>query len=272
MKTTKPAVQTAVVTLTPKLAAEWLATRGQQRDVIPNVVKKYTSQMKQALWVFNAEPVMFDEHGALIDGQHRCLAVISSGVTIEVLVVRGLSTNAFQSLNQGRVRDGGCVLSIMGVSNSRLIATMLNVIYRIQNGTESTRGAVPNTMIEKLWGEYPEIQNAASLIVGNKFLRRHFPCGWLGALWVLGSRKHGEDITNRFFHQLITGVNLTPTSPVLLLRERAISWYSSKGIVSEQEKAALIIKAWNAYISNRSVKLLKYTRGGESPEQFPTIQ
>jgi hypothetical protein len=87
----------------------------------------------------------------------------------------------------------------------------------------------------------------------------------------LGSRKHGEDITNLFFHQLITGVNLTPTSPVLLLRERAISWYSSKGIVSEQEKAALIIKAWNAYISNRSVKLLKYTRGGESPEQFPTI-
>jgi hypothetical protein len=270
MKT--PKIETSTTTLTPRLAAEWLATTGQQRAVVPHVVKKYAAQMKQGLWRFNCEPIIFDTDGKMIDGQHRCLAVINSGMPIDCLVVKGAPPEAFQSLNQGCVRNGATVLSILGVSNYKTITAILNVIHRINTGTQSTRSAVPNTLIEKLWQEYPDAATAAQYIAGNKFLRCHFPCGWVGAIWVFGSRQHGLEVARKFFEQLILGTNLPPTSPIWVLREKAIAWTSAKAMLSEQDKAGMMIKAWNAYVTGRPLKLLRYNRKGDQREEFPTIQ
>jgi hypothetical protein len=260
-----------ITTLTPDIAAQWLATIKVQRALRPAAVKKYAAEMKQGLWQFNAETIIFNEDGELIQGQHRCHAVIAASVSIDVLVVRGMPRKVFATLDQGVIRHGGCVLSILGVPNSRLVATILNVIQRIANGGQSTRTAVSNSLIEKLWSEYPDAANASALIIGNRFLRTHFPSGWVGALWILGCRKHGQEVTDQFFQQLITGVNLMPGSPILLLRERAIAWTGAKGLLRESDKAAMMIKAWNAYIEKRQLKLLKYTRSGIAPEVFPTI-
>ena len=54
-------------------------------------VKKLADDMKAGLWQLNAEPIVFDEDGFLKNGQHRLAAVILSGVTIEVVVIRGVS-------------------------------------------------------------------------------------------------------------------------------------------------------------------------------------
>lgn len=54
-------------------------------------VKELADDMAAGLWQLNAEPIVFDEDGFLKNGQHRLAAVMMSGVTIEVVVIRGVS-------------------------------------------------------------------------------------------------------------------------------------------------------------------------------------
>ena len=66
-------------------------------------VNEYIAQMRKGLWVLNGETVCFDANGALMDGHHRLLAIIESGITIEVLVVRGVA--AFLMLYKGCTKE-----------------------------------------------------------------------------------------------------------------------------------------------------------------------
>lgn len=59
--------------------------------------------MKTGRWVLNGETICFDSNGVLRDGHHRLLAIIESGVTIEVLVVRGVA--AFLMLYKGCTKE-----------------------------------------------------------------------------------------------------------------------------------------------------------------------
>lgn len=70
-------------------------------------VNELADDMRAGLWQLNAEPIVFDEDGFLKNGQHRLAAVIASGVTIEVVVIRGVSrdidiydNNLRRTLNQ----------------------------------------------------------------------------------------------------------------------------------------------------------------------------
>ncbi len=54
-------------------------------------VKRLADDMKAGLWQLNAEAIVFDEDGFLKDGQHRLAAIIMSGVTIRIVVIRGVS-------------------------------------------------------------------------------------------------------------------------------------------------------------------------------------
>lgn len=53
-------------------------------------VERLADDMKAGLWQNNGEAIVFDEDGFLKNGQHRLAAIIKSGVTIEVAVIRGV--------------------------------------------------------------------------------------------------------------------------------------------------------------------------------------
>ncbi len=76
--------------LTVEKAKAWLQRVGSQRKVCRGDVVKYAEDMKHGEWLLNpADNIVFDTLGRLRNGQHRCEAVVLSGVPIEVYVVRG---------------------------------------------------------------------------------------------------------------------------------------------------------------------------------------
>ncbi len=87
-----------------------------------------------------------------------------------------------------------------------------------------------------------------------------------------------ESEAQLFLTGLIYGSGLEPGSPVLLLRQRlfdAISPRHKSGTrsrLNEIEKAALVVKAWNASREGREVKSLRWRASGASrgKEPFPT--
>ena len=81
--------------ITPEVASQWLMKNIANRKPSKAKVRKLAIDLKEQNWVANADAVRFNKNDVLIDGQHRLMAVIESGVTIKhALVARGLSEKA----------------------------------------------------------------------------------------------------------------------------------------------------------------------------------
>jgi len=78
---------TEIVTLTPQLARQWLASRARQGEPDPLHAAALAEQMRAGLWQLGS--VIRFEAGRLIDGAHRCHAVALSGVSIDVVRIDG---------------------------------------------------------------------------------------------------------------------------------------------------------------------------------------
>lgn len=106
-------IETKEVMLTPQMAKELLDTVKINRTVSKETVKAYASDMLAGRWYDNGVPIIVDDRGELRDGQHRCAAVIASGISIpcEIKTVDTLNAVAYD-LNRTRstkdyIRIGG---------------------------------------------------------------------------------------------------------------------------------------------------------------------
>ena len=81
-----------VISVTPTLAAAWLALNNNNRRAADRVVARYRADMLEGRWEFAGDPIRFDAQGNLIDGQHRLLALAGcpEGTQFKFLVVRNL--------------------------------------------------------------------------------------------------------------------------------------------------------------------------------------
>jgi hypothetical protein len=97
-------ISDSVVSVTPALAKEWLATNiSNNRSVVQSKVKKWAKSMALGEWGL-AESIKFDKNGKLFDGQHRLLAVIDSGLTVDFVVSYGYDPEAAQLVDLGMSR------------------------------------------------------------------------------------------------------------------------------------------------------------------------
>lgn len=81
-----------VEVITKPIAEEYMKHNINNYRAIRNrKVDMYAKEMASGNWQANGEPIVFDEDGNLINGQHRLLAIIKANVAVTILVVRGVS-------------------------------------------------------------------------------------------------------------------------------------------------------------------------------------
>jgi hypothetical protein len=93
-QTAAPGVTTTVVTVTPKIAKEWLERNTHNRPLRSMTADSYADRMRAGQWVLTHQGIAFDVDGNILDGQHRLEAVVRSGITVQMLVTRGLPREA----------------------------------------------------------------------------------------------------------------------------------------------------------------------------------
>lgn len=100
------AISTQVEYVTPEIARRWLLTRAaQQRSLRPHRVGQYARDMRQGRWSLTHQGIAFSDAGHLIDGQHRLAAVIEAGVSVDMMVTRGLPSETFVGMDRGMLRS-----------------------------------------------------------------------------------------------------------------------------------------------------------------------
>ena len=120
----RPASSEMSVTLehiTPQIAARMLEANTNNRPARNGLIQSYADDMRAGRWQMNGDAIRFNVDGQLIDGQHRLLAVVRSGLAISSLVIRNLPAEAFQTIDGGATRKAGDLLNLMDVKNARFI-------------------------------------------------------------------------------------------------------------------------------------------------------
>ena len=105
-------MQTKLMTITPKLAAEFLAQNYNNRPVSRAAVEEHIKNLKAGKFFATHQGIAFDEDGRLRDGQTRLLAIMESGISAKMLVTTGLAAEAVLAIDDGRRRTQGQALSM----------------------------------------------------------------------------------------------------------------------------------------------------------------
>lgn len=84
--TYKP-LNAAIITVTPEMAGEWLTHNHNNRKIDKNTVMKYAADMFAGNFTLNPDAIAFDHEGSLVNGQHRLMAIVNSGVPTASVVI-----------------------------------------------------------------------------------------------------------------------------------------------------------------------------------------
>lgn len=125
----------------PERAQEFLSSNSQNRPLKRELIANLAMNMTEGTFRFNGDTLRQDLHGNLADAQHRCHAIIKSGVTVPMLIIRGFDPTVMDTIDQGVSRTVVDILKTHGVDvpNMSLI-TSVGAILLQGNRSERAHG------------------------------------------------------------------------------------------------------------------------------------
>lgn len=262
--------ETAVVDVTPALAEKWLGKNTINRSVRRPDVAAYARDMAAGDWLLNGESIKFADDGALMDGQHRLLAVIESGVTVRMLVVSGVSRKAMPTIDTGIPRKFYDALAVQGIPHAKTVAALTTRAYAWEQGQRYNAHKMKPTQTERLdfLRHHPELHEAA--LLGDSLASRTLlPATVIGtAYWLFCKVAEPQEAEDFLRHVVREDVGVD--HPARVLNRRIVAMRISVGRLLESEALALTIRAWNAHRDGRTALRLQMPRGGLDVGSFPT--
>jgi len=251
-------VHAMVAELSPALARVLLNLNQHNRRLSKVVVSKYARDIVNGNWTLNGQTVVISRDGELNDGQHRCHAVVDAGQSVPVVFVFGTDRESRFTLDQGKSRMAGDYLGMHGYSDPLALASAAKYVWQhreIGRLSNQTLHSPTKTEVQAIVEQHADIADSLAAIprkgcdsVGGRSLLAF--CHWTFTKRASGAAASG------FMKSFVEGVNLGPRDPILYARNRLMA---ERGRMSPNEKAELIIRAWNAH------------RRGETPRTMAVL-
>lgn len=120
----------SIVEVDPDRARLWLKRNSpENRTVSPRAVSTFAADMRSGAWRLTHQAIAFNEHGMLIDGQHRLNAVLEAERSVPMLVITHTGATVKDPIDMGRKRS---ISDIIGRSKTAVAA--LAVLRRLEGG------------------------------------------------------------------------------------------------------------------------------------------
>jgi hypothetical protein len=251
-------VSAQVVAVTPVIAREWLRLNNRNRVIRPARVNAYARQMTKGLWTVNGEAIKIATNNDILDGQHRLLAVVKSGVTIHILVVTGLPPETQDTMDGGAKRSSGDVFGLRGEQNATILGSVARKVWLYNSGDRRfSAGENPSTPeLVALLDENPGLRRSADIAVRVYHSFRYIPPSVVGCAHHLSSRID-PDAAAWFYERLGTGAELAVRHPVLTLRKRVMTDKDNNKLVPDGLHLAQVLTAWNAVRDDKTLAAIK---------------
>ena len=246
-------LKSGVIELTPKLAKYFLSNNASfQRKINKRKVDHYKREIQNNNWQLNGDNISFDKDGNMINGQHRCEAVVSADKSIYTVVILGLDSESFKTMDQGFNRSNGSLFNMQGVKYANNLSTMLKIIYdNKKTGMINSKASKPSfSEIEKLYNTDREnFDKACSLssIINRSYKNTGFTATTFLPFAYKAILKDEEGLIK--FYNAITNQNWTSLDgcPIKACYQR-MDRYIKKGVeVNSTTKYNILATAWNHY-------------------------
>lgn len=261
----------SIETITPQMADKYLAMSPENRvtKTTTRVANTYAEAMKRGEWRLNGECIVFDKEGRPLDGHHRLIAVTIAGIPVTFSVCRGVDREAFTTYNCGLRTNLAQILGMKQVKNSNLIMGMIGINInlcntgriRANNGMSSgsTRTVTSDYNVyisdQKAYDDTAELANRLNAY--GKVLKTT----WIGGVYYFLTHKGGYTPLEVLpFFEALCHLETSGVTPCDTLRNFIIRHRMSNMKIEDGFLAALLIKAWNAYITGRTMKQIRFNQ------------
>jgi len=247
-------IKTKVITVTPAMAKQFLDNMVKNRPVTKANVDYFIHSIQSGQYAMTGQPIIFSPGGKLLDGQHRCLAVIKTDTAIQVLAVYGIAEEMFTKLDKGRPRTFSDCIPL--VPNNTVVAAAVKLVYTEETSSDSGffdgNKRPTNDDLENALARHPGVIEAASFLTGRKTARR-FLGGGGGSYCLYRMASSDKSEAHAFISALNTGAGLSARSPILSLRELLNDGKTES--LSSTHRLYLTHLAWQMHIGRKSGKV-----------------
>lgn len=256
----KQGVFSELATITPDIAKHILDYNDDNRKINQRLVNQIASDIKSGFWQVNGEAIIIAKDGHLNDGQHRLNAVVQSGASIKTIVIFGVYRESRFTVDMGKARSAADFLGMNGIKYETIAAPIAQMLFNYRKGfyrSVGQHGSAREAPLTKqmIVAEYDahekEILAACRFVYQRKFCARHGGSA-IGLAYLLCRRKSPTD-ADFFFDGMATGEELKRGSPILALRNRLIEERQNR--LRSHERLELILRYWNAWRENRTIKV-----------------
>lgn len=260
-----------IVNVTPELAKNYLKFNDKNRKISEKNLLFLIKEMLSGRFTENGESIVFDNYGILKNGQHRLTAIVKSGMSYNIPIVRGVKSNVMPTFDTGKNRSASDILYLNGFKQATNIASLINSIntFVIKNNKSSisrgsnTRGykITNQEVLEYCQNNYDwllEIVKNSQKIYNSSTTPKVLNASQIGLIaYIIG----GENPNKKVYDFLNNAIGLSRTM------ETATSYLYTKLYNSKINKEpmnfywvlGMSIKAYNYYIEgNPSVKFFKF--------------
>lgn len=126
-------MKTEIRKITKEVAEVLLSENIGNRKISRVNVDFLKDQILKGKFEQNGDTIRISKSGRLLDGQHRLMAIKETGVALDLLVVYGLNDEVFSTIDTGRNRTAGDVLSAGSTGGNQDIAAGIRLIINVFN-------------------------------------------------------------------------------------------------------------------------------------------
>jgi hypothetical protein len=263
-------LRTEIRMVNPEQAKMWLTMNTMNRRVDLQTVDYYADQMKRGQWTISQDAITFSDSHALLNGQHRLQAVIKSATEQPFIVVYNMEESSFVNMDLNKRRSPSDVFKIKNITSYVAVSAGINRYFTLKKGY-ITRGqnydtynkARTKTSIPDMLNFYSLYTDLISDVVSSsesfygrfKYLRKTDYFSYM--MFLILDRNHESSKVYDFFKQLSRGGSEIRNETINILRDKLIFNETSKTKMTPALRHFYIVKTWNAYITNKNLKVLK---------------
>lgn len=250
--THKPSVKIELIT--PEVAEKMLKKNPENRKLQPLLSARYSKDMEQGRWKFNNSTIGLCIDGTLMDGQHRLSAIVKTGLSAEMIVVRNLERDAFSTIDIGKKRNLSDFLAIRGYQYTTRLSGALRLISMFAQEKEVLLHAMKSRTNASLDELFDMMQNIPELQVECTHVISKYPTliKYIGASCAIALfhlfKKKDEALALELFDALNTGHMLDMNSTIYQCRDLLIKHRMESDLGRYRNAGAtlyLIVRTWN---------------------------
>lgn len=236
------------------LASELLARNTNNRKVSKANVRRYRKDAEAGNWALNGQPIIISSDGVLADGQHRAAAIAGTEFKVPSLVVFGVVPEARTTMDQGRARNAGDYITMLGEETGSIVGTMIRYLMAYETNQHADLKGLAKASSAEIIAFFKanedKVRRSAELAAELRDAARyHVAAPMLAFIHFLLVDQDPEK-ADAYLRQVAKGEGLTEEDPAYVVRAKLVAL----GRINGTKKAEIILSGWKPFLEGKPMK------------------